>query len=91
MSASVADSRPGPAAHRRRPAAGSPHVDAQVTYGTPFSNSQLQPGDLVFFYSPIGHVGIYLGDNTMVHTPATGSSVNVSTLWQAPSAAVRLS
>jgi len=30
--------------------------------------SQLQPGDLVFFYSPIHHVGIYIGNGKVLHT-----------------------
>ncbi|MCE0536129.1 NlpC/P60 family protein [Kineosporia rhizophila] len=62
----------------------------QATYGTSISNSQLQPGDLVFFYSPISHVGIYLGDNMMVNAPSSGDVVKVSKLWATPTAAVRL-
>jgi cell wall-associated NlpC family hydrolase len=53
---------------------------AQAGYGTPVSRSQLQPGDLVFFYSPISHVGIYLGNNQMVHAPTSGDVVKISPL-----------
>jgi cell wall-associated NlpC family hydrolase len=35
----------------------------------------LQPGDLVFFYTPVDHVGIYLGDGEFVHAPAAGKRV----------------
>jgi len=50
-----------------------PHVD----------RSQLQPGDLVFFYSPIHHVGMYLGGGSMIHAPHTGSYVQiVPVYWQ---------
>lgn len=63
----------------------------QATYGTSVSISALEPGDLVFFYSPISHVGIYLGDDTMVDAPSSGDVVKVQTLWQTPTAAVRLS
>ncbi len=35
----------------------------------------LEPGDLVFFYTPEDHVGIYLGGGEFVHAPATGRSV----------------
>ena len=35
----------------------------------------LEPGDLVFFYTPEDHVGIYLGAGEFVHAPATGRSV----------------
>ncbi len=37
-----------------------------------------QPGDLIFYYSPISHVGIYVGGGQMVHAPNTGSVVNVT-------------
>ncbi|WP_159887928.1 C40 family peptidase [Paenibacillus puerhi] len=36
--------------------------------GTYVSKSNLKPGDLVFFYSPIHHVGIYIGDGKFIHT-----------------------
>ena len=36
---------------------------------------QLQPGDLVFFYQPISHVGIYVGGGMMIHSPHTGGFV----------------
>lgn len=39
--------------------------------------SELQPGDLVFFYSPISHVGIYLTPTTMIDANHTGDVVNV--------------
>ena len=37
-----------------------------------------QPGDLIFYYSPISHVGIYLGNGQLVHAPNTGSYVKVA-------------
>ena len=43
-----------------------PHVSA----------SDAQPGDLIFYYSPISHVGIYLGGGMMIHSPQTGTSVS---------------
>src|SRR3954452_22177758 len=52
----------------------------QSTMGTPVARADLQPGDLVFFYSPVGHVGIYLGDGLMVHAPTTGSVVKIVSL-----------
>lgn len=62
----------------------------QAGYGTRVSNSALLPGDLVFFHSPISHVGIYLGDGLMVHAPHSGTTVKVASLYATPSAAVRL-
>ena len=47
---------------------GLPHSSsAQMGSGTPVSQSQLQPGDLVFYYSPVSHVGIYIGNGQIVH------------------------
>jgi cell wall-associated NlpC family hydrolase len=37
-----------------------------------------QPGDLIFYYSPISHVGIYLGGGSYIHAPATGDVVKIS-------------
>lgn len=37
-----------------------------------------QPGDLIFYYSPISHVGVYLGGGQFVHAPNTGSVVKVA-------------
>ncbi|MCD5311543.1 C40 family peptidase [Kineosporia babensis] len=68
-----------------------PHSSGmQAGYGTSVSTGSLLPGDLVFFNSPISHVGIYLGNNTMVHAPSSGDVVKVATLWKAPVAAARL-
>jgi cell wall-associated NlpC family hydrolase len=58
-----------------------PHSSGmQSTMGTPVAQADLQPGDLVFFYSPVGHVGIYLGDGLMVHAPTSGSVVKIVSL-----------
>ncbi len=40
----------------------------QSTVGTPVPRDELQPGDLVFFYSPIHHVALYMGDGKILHT-----------------------
>jgi cell wall-associated NlpC family hydrolase len=52
-----------------------PHSAAeQYNYGTHVAYSQLQPGDLIFLYSPIGHVELYVGHDLAVSAanPATG-------------------
>jgi cell wall-associated NlpC family hydrolase len=52
-----------------------PHSSAeQYNYGTHVAYSQLQPGDLIFLYSPIGHVELYVGHDLAVSAanPATG-------------------
>jgi cell wall-associated NlpC family hydrolase len=50
----------------------------QFQMGTAVSRSQLQPGDLVFFYSPVTHVGVYIGNGQMVHAPTSGDVVKVA-------------
>jgi cell wall-associated NlpC family hydrolase len=47
--------------------------------GTHISESELQPGDLVFF-NGLGHVGIYIGGGEYVHAPQTGDVVRVASL-----------
>ena len=42
--------------------------------------ANLQPGDLVFFGSPIHHVGIYVGGGMMIHAPHTGDVVSIDPL-----------
>ena len=42
------------------------------------SASDLQPGDLVFYYSPISHVGMYIGNGMIVHAANPGTGVRVS-------------
>lgn len=58
-----------------------PHnAEAQSHIGTPVAESALEPGDLVFFYQPIGHVTIYIGGGLMVSAPEPGEDVKVVTL-----------
>ncbi|MDO8363428.1 MAG: NlpC/P60 family protein [Actinomycetota bacterium] len=58
-----------------------PH-QSSAQYGTlpHIPKDQAQPGDLVFYYSPIGHVGIYIGGGQMIHAPQTGDVVKISTV-----------
>ena len=58
-----------------------PHSSrTQSTMGTPVDRADLQPGDLVFFYSPVSHVGMYIGNGQMVHASTFGQPVIVSTV-----------
>jgi cell wall-associated NlpC family hydrolase len=43
--------------------------------------SNPQPGDLVFFGSPAGHVGIYAGNNMMWNSPHSGAVVALQSIW----------
>jgi peptidoglycan DL-endopeptidase CwlO len=51
---------------------------AMSQVGTPVSKSDLRPGDLVFFYQPVSHVAIYIGDGKVVHASNKKSPVKVS-------------
>jgi cell wall-associated NlpC family hydrolase len=53
---------------------------AQAGFGQPVSRGDLQPGDLVFFGSPVHHVGIYVGGGMMIHSPRTGDVVKYASI-----------
>ena len=55
-----------------------PHSSkSQSTMGTHVAKADLNPGDLVFFYSPVSHVGMYIGNGQIVHAPTSGSVVKI--------------
>ncbi|MFI2384241.1 NlpC/P60 family protein [Micromonospora sediminicola] len=62
---------------------------AQWNEGRKISASEARPGDLVFFFSDLHHVGIYLGNGLMVHAPRTGKPVQVGKLQYMPVAGYR--
>ena len=68
-----------------------PHSSsAQMGSGTPVSQSQLQPGDLVFYYSPVSHVGMYIGNGKIVNALNPSVGVKISGVNDMPySGAVR--
>jgi cell wall-associated NlpC family hydrolase len=62
-----------------------PHSsNMQSRIGTPVAKANLQPGDLVFFYSPVSHVGMYIGNGQMVHASTAGQPVKVTNLASMP-------
>jgi cell wall-associated NlpC family hydrolase len=69
-----------------------PHfTGSQWNAGTHVSKAQLEPGDLVFFYSDLHHVGMYIGNGMMVHAPQTGDVVRIVPMGNRPfSGGVRL-
>jgi len=69
-----------------------PHyTGAQWNVGIHVSRSQLEPGDLVFFYADIGHVGLYIGNGLMVDAPDFGEPVQVQpVMWNVYVGAVRI-
>jgi cell wall-associated NlpC family hydrolase len=55
-----------------------PHSSrSQSSMGAPVSVSDLQPGDLLFYYSPTSHVAMYVGNGQMVHASTSGKPVMV--------------
>lgn len=52
--------------------------------GTPIAQSDLQPGDIVTFYSDVSHAGIYIGDGMMVHASTFGTPVKVAPISSTP-------
>jgi cell wall-associated NlpC family hydrolase len=64
----------------------------QAKAGQPVANlSEALPGDLVFFGSPVDHVGVYAGNGNMVVAPHTGDVVKIQKIYEAPSAIRRVS
>ena len=60
---------------------GLPHQSAAQYASTPHvPKDQAQPGDLIYYYSPISHVGIYAGGGSMIHAPNTGSVVSYTSV-----------
>jgi cell wall-associated NlpC family hydrolase len=58
-----------------------PHYSgSQFLVGQKIAPAALQPGDVVFFGSPIYHVGIYMGADYFIHAPRTGDFVKLSRL-----------
>jgi len=56
----------------------------QVKVGTKVPKSQMRPGDLVFFYSDISHVGIYAGNGKIIHAPKPGSTITYESVDYMP-------
>jgi len=58
-----------------------PHSSrSQASMGRAVSRAELQPGDLIAFYSPVSHIGIYIGNGQMVHAPTSGDVVKVASI-----------
>ncbi|MFJ9540402.1 NlpC/P60 family protein [Streptomyces sp. NPDC101225] len=60
----------------------------QVDAGTTVSLTDAQPGDLIFFYDDISHVGIYIGNGMMIHAPKPGAYVREESIYYAGSSII---
>ncbi|MFH8367320.1 NlpC/P60 family protein [Streptomyces sp. NPDC018031] len=56
----------------------------QANNGTRIGQSQLKPGDLVFFYSDLHHVGLYAGNGQILHAPKPGANVRYESINNMP-------
>jgi cell wall-associated NlpC family hydrolase len=56
---------------------------------TPVSRAELKPGDLVFYYSDLHHVALYIGGGKVVHAPHTGDHVRMASIDRGPIAGYR--
>ncbi len=61
----------------------------QYSSGPHVSRSALQPGDLLFFYSPIHHVAMYVGNNQMIHASTFGQPIKIAPIQSNYVGAVR--
>jgi cell wall-associated NlpC family hydrolase len=69
-----------------------PHFTvSQYNSGVHVSRNDLEPGDLIFFFSNISHVGMYIGNGMMIDAPNFGEDVKVQPIyWNAFVGAVRI-
>jgi len=62
-----------------------PHFTGDLwNMGVHVAKADLQPGDLVFFYSPVSHVGIYVGNNKILNASESGKPVKISNMANMP-------
>jgi len=67
-----------------------PHSSrGQMKYGKKVAKSQLKPGDLVFFYSPVSHVSLYAGGGKVIHASRPGKPVAYIKMAYMPYAGAR--
>lgn len=59
------------------------NTNAQYSETARINRSDLQPGDLVFFYNN-DHVGLYIGNNTVIHAPTYGENVQKASIDSMP-------
>ncbi|GGJ82486.1 hypothetical protein GCM10010123_10190 [Pilimelia anulata] len=52
--------------------------------------AQAKPGDLITFGEPAHHIGIYVGDNKILHAPQPGQNVKIETIWEKPTSIRRI-
>ncbi|MET7453101.1 NlpC/P60 family protein [Streptomyces sp. NPDC005574] len=61
----------------------------QASAGTVIPLGDVQPGDLIFFYDNLSHLGLYTGDGMMIHAPGPGTYIREESVYFAGESAVR--
>ncbi|MDX3458646.1 NlpC/P60 family protein [Streptomyces sp. ME02-8801-2C] len=59
-------------------------VEQQYSAGRQVSRSDLQPGDIIYWYNSSQHNGIYIGDGKAIHAPRTGKNIEIAPLDSMP-------
>ncbi|WP_404817508.1 C40 family peptidase [Streptomyces resistomycificus] len=62
---------------------------AQAAAGTVVSLADARVGDLIFFYDDLSHVGLYVGNGTMIHAPGPGAYIREESVFHAGESAIR--
>ena len=62
---------------------------AQNGYGAPVSVTDLQPGDLVFYFTPISHVAMYIGNGQILHASSPSRPIGIGQLTSMPISGMR--
>ncbi|WP_369244742.1 C40 family peptidase [Streptomyces sp. R41] len=60
----------------------------QASVGTAIPLADIRPGDLIFFYGDVSHVGLYIGDGMMIHAPSPGAYVREESIFYAGASAI---
>ncbi|MFY1635269.1 NlpC/P60 family protein [Solwaraspora sp. WMMB335] len=60
------------------------YTGSQWNQGRSVSRAEALPGDLVFFFSDLHHVGVYIGNGLMVHAPSSGQPVQMANIDHMP-------
>jgi cell wall-associated NlpC family hydrolase len=64
-------------------------TQAQAGAGTAVALADVRVGDLVFFYDDLRHVGLYIGNGTMIHAPGPGAYIREESVFYAGESAIR--
>ncbi|WP_405622532.1 NlpC/P60 family protein [Streptomyces sp. NBC_00076] len=64
-------------------------AQGQATVGTAVPLAEVRVGDLIFFFDDLSHVGLFVGNGTMIHAPGPGSYIREESVFHAGESAIR--